>query len=213
MHTHTHTQTQSTWWAAVQKKEVKTQSICFDRKSTEATYRRADVNQSHRNTSPQCTRTHTHTHVKNTQTLTLLTMKHRSHDKHSFKSHTSPFRRCKSRKHLNAIAHGKRAQRTHVNVLMGVCAERTRAHAINTDYRLIASFWEKEKKKNTKLSNSARAPRKARQVLLKRKEMGGRNALKARMFFLKLSEASSRQTLMMCLSVVSCKTTHFFDVN
>lgn len=46
---HMHNQTlvvklMSTWWAAVLKKEVKAQSICFNRKSTEATYRRADVN-------------------------------------------------------------------------------------------------------------------------------------------------------------------------
>ena len=62
---------------------MKTQSICFDRKSTEATYRHADVNQSHRNTSPQHTHSHTLTH-----TLALLTVMHTCHDKHSFESCT-----------------------------------------------------------------------------------------------------------------------------
>lgn len=64
LHTHMGTLThfQSTWRAAVLKKEVKIQSICFNRKSTEATHRRADVNYNHRNTSPQHTHT-THTHT------------------------------------------------------------------------------------------------------------------------------------------------------
>lgn len=97
-----------------------------------------EVNRSHiqacwRQSEPQEHLPTAHTHTYTAHTLTLLIMKHRCHDKHSFKSYTLPIHSCKI---TNFKYHHTLKHYTHVNDLIDVSVHHARTHAhAHTQYK------------------------------------------------------------------------------